>query len=131
MLQNFGEIMIKDILLIGLGGAVGSILRYLATIALNALHYASWTATLGVNCIGSFLIGLFMAVCTDGDWKLMLTVGLCGGFTTYSTFSAQSLEMLHSGDYLTAGIYILSTIVLCLLFVWTGMYVGAKLGSHI
>ncbi len=123
--------MLKDILLIGLGGAVGSILRYLATIVLNALHCASWTATLGVNGVGSFLIGLFMAACTDGDWKLMLTVGLCGGFTTYSTFSAQSLEMLHSGDYLTAGIYISSTIVLCLLFVWAGMYVGAKLGNHI
>lgn len=131
MLQIFGEIMLKDILLIGLGGAVGSIFRYLATIVLNALHCASWTATLGVNGVGSFLIGLFMAACTDGDWKLMLTVGLCGGFTTYSTFSAQSLEMLHSGDYLTAGIYISSTIVLCLLFVWAGMSVGAKLGSHI
>ena len=123
--------MLKDILLIGLGGAVGSILRYLTTIVLNALHCASWTATLSVNGVGSFLIGLFMAACTDGDWKLMLTVGLCGGFTTYSTFSAQSLEMLHSGDYLTAGIYISSTIVLCLLFVWAGMSVGAKLGNHI
>ena len=123
--------MLKNILIVGLGGAMGSILRYLATLAGNALHCSSWTATLCVNGIGSFLIGLFMAACTNGDWKLMLTVGLCGGFTTYSTFSAQSLEMLRSGNYLNAGAYILGTVVLCLLFVWAGMYVGTKLGNHI
>lgn len=123
--------MFKNILIVGLGGAVGSILRYLATLAGNALHCASWIATLSVNSIGSFLIGLFMAACTSGDWKLMLTVGLCGGFTTYSTFSAQSLEMLRSGNFLNAGAYILGTVVLCLLFVWAGMYVGTKIGNHI
>ena len=123
--------MLKNILIVGLGGAAGSILRYLATLAGNALHCASWTATLSVNGIGSFLIGLFMAACTSGDWRLMLTVGLCGGFTTYSTFSAQSLEMLRSGNYLNAGTYILGTVILCLLFVWAGMYVGTKLGNHI
>ena len=123
--------MFKNILIVGLGGAAGSILRYLATLAGNALHCASWIATLSVNSTGSFLIGLFMAACTSGDWKLMLTVGLCGGFTTYSTFSAQSLEMLRSENYLNAGAYILGTVVLCLLFVWAGMYVGTKLGNHI
>ena len=123
--------MFKNILIVGLGGAAGSILRYLATLAGNALHCASWIATLSVNSIGAFLIGLFMAACTSGDWKLMLTVGLCGGFTTYSTFSAQSLEMLRSGNYLNAGAYILGTVVLCLLFVWAGMYVGTKIGNHI
>ena len=123
--------MFKNILIVGLGGAAGSILRYLATLAGNALHCDSWIATLSVNGIGSFLIGLFMTVCTSGDWKLMLTVGLCGGFTTYSTFSAQSLEMLRSGNYLNAGAYILGTVVLCLLFVWAGMFVGTKLGNHI
>ena len=123
--------MFKNILIVGLGGAAGSILRYLATLAGNALHCASWIATLSVNSTGSFLIGLFMAACTSGDWKLMLTVGLCGGFTTYSTFSAQSLEMLRSGNFLNAGAYILGTVVLCLLFVWAGMYVGTKLGNHI
>lgn len=123
--------MLKNILIVGLGGAAGSILRYLATLAGSALHCSSWIATLCVNGIGSFLIGLFMAACTNGDWKLLLTVGLCGGFTTYSTFSAQSLEMLRSGNYLNAGAYILGTVVLCLLFVWAGMFVGTKLGNHI
>ena len=123
--------MLKNILIVGLSGAAGSILRYLATLAGNALHCASWIATLSVNGIGSFLIGLFMAACTSGDWRLMLTVGLCGGFTTYSTFSAQSLEMLRSGNFLNAGAYILGTVVLCLLFVWAGMYVGTKIGNHI
>lgn len=123
--------MFKNILIVGLGGAAGSIMRYLSTLAGNALHCASWMATLSVNSIGSFLIGLFMAACTNGDWKLLLTVGLCGGFTTYSTFSAQSLEMLRSGNYLSAGIYILATILLCLLFVWLGIHIGTKFGNHI
>ena len=118
--------MLKNILLVGLGGAAGSILRYLATLAGNALHCASWVATLSVNAIGSFLIGLCMAACTSGDWKLMLTVGLCGGFTTYSTFSAQSLEMLRSGNYLEGGAYILGTLLLCLVCVWAGIYIGGK-----
>ena len=74
--------MLKNILIVGLGGAAGSIFRYLATLAGNALHCASWIVTLSVNSIGSFLIGFFMAACVNGDWKLMLTVGLCGGFTT-------------------------------------------------
>lgn len=123
--------MLKNILIVGLGGAAGSILRYLATLAGNALHCASWIATLSVNGIGSFLIGLFMAACTSGDWKLMLTVGLCGGFTTYSTFSAQSLEMLRSGNFLNACVYIIGTILLCLFFVWAGIFVGTKLCNHI
>ena len=123
--------MLKNILIVGFGGAAGSILRYLATLAGNTLHCASWIATLSVNSIGSFLIGLFMAACTSGDWKLMLTVGLCGSFTTYSTFSAQSLEMLRSGNYLSTGAYILGTVAICLLFVWAGMALGAKIGNHI
>ena len=118
--------MLKNILLVGLGGATGSVLRYLATLAGNALHCASWMATLSVNAIGSFLIGLFMAACTNGDWKLMLTVGLCGGFTTYSTFSAQTFEMLRSGNYLGSGAYILCTLLLCLVCIWAGIYVGGK-----
>lgn len=123
--------MLKNILIVGLGGAAGSIFRYLATLAGNALHCASWIVTLSVNSIGSFLIGFFMAACVNGDWKLMLTVGLCGGFTTYSTFSAQSLEMLRSGNYLSASTYIVGTILLCLLFVWAGVYIGTKFGNHI
>ena len=118
--------MLKNILIVGLGGAAGSILRYLATLSGNALHCASWIATLSVNGIGSFLIGLFMAACTSGDWKLMLTVGLCGGFTTYSTFSAQSFEMLRAGNYFEGGAYILGTLVLCLICVWAGLLVGGK-----
>ena len=118
--------MLKNILIVGFGGAAGSILRYLATLAGSALHCASWIATLSVNGIGSFLIGLFMAACTSGDWKLMLTVGLCGGFTTYSTFSAQSFEMLRAGNYLEGGAYILGTLLLCLVCVWAGFLVGGK-----
>lgn len=118
--------MLKNILLVGLGGALGSILRYLTTLLGQAAHWSSWIATLGVNTIGSFLIGIFMSACTNSDWKLMLVVGLCGGFTTYSTFSSQSFEMLRSGNYLGGGAYIIGTLILCLVSVWAGLYVGSE-----
>ena len=118
--------MLKNILLVGLGGAVGSILRYGATWLGQAAHWSSWAATLSVNAIGSFLIGLFMSTCANGDWKLMLVVGLCGGFTTYSTFSSQSFDMLRGGNYLQAGAYVLGTLLLCLACVWAGLYAGGK-----
>ena len=118
--------MLKNILLVGLGGAAGSILRYLATILGQAVNWSSWVATLSVNAIGSFLIGLLMSTCVSGDWRLMLVVGLCGGFTTYSTFSAQSLEMLRSGNFLGSIAYILGTLLLCLVCVWAGVFVGNK-----
>lgn len=113
--------MLKNILLVGLGGACGSMLRYVATLIIDALQWASWTATLSVNAIGSFLIGLCIASCADSDWKLMLTVGFCGGFTTFSTFSSQTMEMLRLGHAGSAFLYIAGTLILCLLAVWLGM----------
>lgn len=122
--------MLKNIILVGIGGATGSILRYLISLVGTALLLNSWAATACANGIGSFLIGLFMSACS-GDWKLMLTAGLCGGFTTYSTFSSQSLEMLRAGNYTTAGLYIIGTLCICMLLVWAGLHVGSKISNQI
>ena len=119
--------MLKNILLVGLGGGLGSMLRYLVTLACQLLHWISWTATLSVNALGSFLIGIFLSACGSSDWKLLLVVGLCGGFTTYSTFSAQSLDMLRNGNILGGSAYVLGMLLLCLLCVWAGSCLGERL----
>ena len=95
--------IIKNVLLVGAGSFIGGAARYLVSLALkNASKGFPW-ATLLVNLAGCFLIGLlwgmFSKSATEGsDWALLLTVGLCGGFTTFSTFSKEALMMLQSGN---------------------------------
>lgn len=120
--------MLQNFFLVGLGGALGSMLRY--SVSLLMAHYAvaSYAATFCVNGIGSFLITFFAAICCkEGPLLLFCTVGFCGGFTTYSTFSSQSLQMLQSGKYTTAFTYIGATLLLCLLCSWLGMLLGGRL----
>jgi len=95
--------IIKNVLLVGAGSFIGGAARYLVSLALkNASKGFPW-ATLLVNLAGCFLIGLlwgmFSKSATEGsNWALLLTVGLCGGFTTFSTFSKEALMMLQSGN---------------------------------
>ena len=95
--------IIKNVLLVGAGSFIGGAARYLVSLALkNASKGFPW-ATLLVNLAGCFLIGLlwgmFSKSATEGsNWALFLTVGLCGGFTTFSTFSKEALMMLQSGN---------------------------------
>lgn len=118
--------MVQNFLLVGLGGALGSMMRY--SVSLLMAHFALMAplATFCVNGIGSFLITFFAAICCKDNAFLFCTVGLCGGFTTYSTFSSQSLQMLQSGKYMTAFVYILATLVICLLCSWLGMIAGTR-----
>ena len=109
-----------NFLMVGLGGAVGSMLRYGVTLLGAALHLSGNIATFAVNILGSFLIGLLTGCCKDGSLLLLLTVGLCGGFTTFSTFSLQNVRMLQDGKILSAVIYILATVIVCIVMVWLG-----------
>lgn len=103
--------MIKSLLLVFLGGGTGSIMRYAVSLLCskqlpNTLVFP-W-ATFAVNVVGSFVIGLLSAFVLRGwvssDLKLLLITGLCGGFTTFSTFSAEGLAMVRNGD---VGLYLL------------------------
>ena len=95
--------IIKNVLLVGAGSFIGGAARYLVSLALKKASKGFPWATLLVNLAGCFLIGLlwgmFSKSATEGsNWALLLTVGLCGGFTTFSTFSKEALMMLQSGN---------------------------------
>jgi fluoride exporter len=106
--------MLKDFMLIGLGGAAGSMLRY--AVSLLVVSRGGTMATLLVNIAGSFAIGLVLAFSSKneafaGNWKLFLATGICGGFTTFSAFSAENLQLLQNGKVLLSLIYIVVSIV--------------------
>lgn len=121
--------MMKNFLLVGLGGALGSMGRYGISLLASSIGWTAFAGTLTANVIGSFLIGLIYAACASGSWQLMLTVGFCGGFTTFSTFSHQSLSLIQQGNMGMALGYMLCSFVACLLFVWLGMQLGQQMGS--
>jgi fluoride exporter len=116
--------MIQQFLLVGLGGAAGSMLRYGCNIAIAAKNFP--LSTVIVNIVGSFVIGLILALSIKSEgfsqnWKLLLSTGVCGGFTTFSAFSADSLVLLQQGKYNAAAIYILISVLLSIAAVWLGL----------
>ena len=117
--------MIKNILIVGTGGALGSIARYLITCLFVHLAICSELATLLVNIIGSFIIGLLIPA-SHNTLYLLLAVGFCGGFTTFSTFSAQAFQMLQSGQRITSLIYILASVLISITFVFLGIYLSER-----
>jgi fluoride exporter len=115
--------MFKNFLLVGLGGALGSMLRYAAYLLVNTKHFPA--ATLVVNIMGSFIIGLVLALSVKeevflNNWKLFLATGICGGFTTFSAFSAENVALLQSGKLAVALLYIVISIVLGIGAAWLG-----------
>jgi fluoride exporter len=107
--------MLKNFLLVGLGGALGSMLRYTAYLFITAKHFPA--ATLLVNIAGSFIIGWVLALSVKDEtflnnWKLFLATGICGGFTTFSAFSAENMALLQNGKHIVALLYIALSIVL-------------------
>lgn len=115
--------MLKNLLLVGLGGAIGSMLRYTAGLLIDARSFP-WPAFV-VNIIGSFVIGLVFAMSTRDEaflnnWKLFLGTGICGGFTTFSAFSLDNMELLQSGKVGLAFIYIAVSILLGIAAVFFG-----------
>lgn len=117
--------MISNFLWAGLGGALGSMLRLGATMVTPQTRIP--LATLLVNVLGSFVIGIALAnVSRDHMTHYLGVVGFCGGFTTFSTFSAESLSLLRNGDALHALLYIGISLVLCIGSVYLGALITIK-----
>jgi len=125
-----------------LGSALGGLARYWLATWVTALTGPSFPwGTLLINVLGSFVIGLFAAALGDRglfsaalvpdgqlagfvDLRAFVMVGLCGGFTTFSSFSLQSLELLQSGRYGPALGYMAGSALVCLVAVWAGWVLG-------
>ena len=118
---------------IAFGGALGSVARYACSgLAVRWFGEAFPWGTLIINVVGSLVIGFFATLTgPDGrvlaapDARQFVMVGLCGGYTTFSSFSLQTLNLARDGDMLGAGGNIVGSVVLCLVAVWLG-YVAAQ-----
>jgi fluoride exporter len=122
---------------VALGGALGSVARYWMTNAVAALTGPRFPwGTIAINVIGSFIIG-FVAFLTTPvgrvsisfDVRAFILVGICGGYTTFSAFSLQTLELMRAGHWLEAGGNILLSVVACVFAVWAGYVLGTLFGA--
>lgn len=121
----------KEILLVLVGSGIGGVLRYLTACGLKNTGINFPLGTFAANLCGCLLIGFFCVLALKGhvseSAKLLLTTGLCGGFTTFSTFMNENLALLRGGEVLQFALYTGLSIVLGLLMVWLGMLVAEKL----
>ena len=117
-------------LLVAFGGLLGSLARYWLSGAIQQLNGTDFPlGTLGVNILGSFILGLVASLSLERgllgqDARIFLAVGFCGGFTTMSTFSYESVALLREGSSLSALVNVSATIGAC----FTGVWIGEALG---
>ena len=122
---------------VALGGALGSVARFgCSSLIANWFGQTFPLGTLVVNVVGSLIIGFFATitgpdgrVLVPGDVRQFVTIGLCGGYTTFSSFSLQTLSLAQDGEYVRAGLNIVGSVVLCLLAVWIGYVAGVALNA--
>lgn len=117
-------------LAVGLGGALGAMLRYGVGTWLPRTDLGTWPlATLGVNVVGSAILGVVIGHAEQGGslpdaMRLFLTVGLCGGFTTFSSFAYETTELAARGQLGRSALYAVVSVVLCVLAVGVGRVVA-------
>ena len=119
--------LLKTILAVGAGSFLGGVGRYLVSLAMKGVNKGFPWATWTVNLVGCFLIGLLWGVfgkngTEGGNWALFLTVGFCGGFTTFSTFSKEALVMLQSGNFWGFAGYVAVSVVVGIALVALGYF---------
>lgn len=127
----------QNYLWIAIGSALGGVARYWCSLmAARVLGETFPWGTLIVNIVGSLIIGFFATIAgPDGRLfvgttaRQFVMVGLCGGFTTFSSFSLQTLNLMHDGEWLYVGLNIGASVILCLLAVWIGHVAAANFNA--
>ena len=128
---------IRMFLIVALGGALGTAARYgLSGLVANTIGQTFPWGTLIVNVSGCFVIGLFAAltgpdgrILVGGGTRQFVMTGLCGGYTTFSSFSLQTLNLMNDGEWLYAAGNVTASVALCMLFVWLGAAAGAAVNQ--
>lgn len=120
-----------NILAVMIGGAVGSISRYLLFLATQRVGGGSFPAgTLAANLLGSFAIGLLWCLFEGSrlthEWRLFIFTGFLGGFTTFSTFALETTQLFKAGEWRTALLYLVISNTLGLLLVFSGYYLTRR-----
>ncbi len=121
--------MFKALLFVGLGGGIGSVFRYLASVLTQKYVQSAFPwATFIVNVLGCLIIGLLIGILAKQEAenttvKWLFVTGFCGGFTTFSTFALENIKLFQSGNTLLALLYIALSVLLGIFAVWGGMIV--------
>ena len=119
-----------QILAIAAGGAVGSVLRYAVSTGVYSILGRNFPyGTLAVNVIGSFLMGLLFVLMVErldmsAVWRMAILVGFLGAFTTFSTFSIETVNLLQGGDFMRAFLNVTVSVAFCLVATWVGFRLG-------
>ncbi|MBQ7883821.1 MAG: fluoride efflux transporter CrcB [Phascolarctobacterium sp.] len=122
--------MMLDLVVVAIGGAIGSVFRYLLGNFLSKNYQGKFSlGSFAINILGCFLMGMFMSGLIQREleettWKLYLCIGLLGGFTTFSSFGYDALTMLSKGKTMMAGMYAGCSVVAGLFAAITGMLVA-------
>ena len=123
----------KAVIFIAMGGAIGAVLRYGASLGVYSFMGRDFPyGTLFVNVTGSLLMGLLSVIMLERfnigpEWRAAALVGVLGSFTTFSTFSIETLNFLEQGDVMRAVTNIVLSVLVCLVAVWFGVLIGRQI----
>lgn len=119
--------MLKAIVLVGIGGGMGSVLRYMTSSFMTKYFPSAFPwGTLSVNVLGCLLMGVLLSLGERQSWmnndlRLLWLTGFCGGYTTFSTFASENIQLWQSGQILTVIAYTIASVLLGLVAVWLGL----------